>query len=568
MSTELNEQTYDSLIGDINTQYFGAADVTGGFAPAPDIRNPRRLERSFMREFGAEAKEYKLDTENSNELFQFFEHKTEKDKRIMRVESPYANKDAILIEIPKAPESDEAKKLIYRWKDVKNMVMFNQESFELFYDIAAAYRTKDPLVASGPPAKSKTFMMWVFGAAIEVPYGRLICSEKTDEEYFKGGPGNTVDDFGIIDAEALLTQTIVGFQIKMAVEEYKQLHGEKTDRKRYFEVVSFLQSVRTLLDLDAHSRNEYGKPLSVTDEKLIPLYSIMSKFTGIDLVRTREYGYNDSTLNLIFENGGICVADEFDRIKNENTQAILHAYMEPDTEEIDVDIRRTPHNIRRHPDFFFAITMNNVKPLPPTIESRARKIALSPVSKQYVKDILTFYFTGKDPDIWIKGKRIKGRQDVKTKLRAMERMPYRDEFIDAVVNIYAGIIEKLGKELGKGKRNDKSLMTGIDQRTIGMLVNDLLANFTSQHTLKAGVLVDVEDKDKNWYLIAMAACVNIFEQPFTGHPDDEKTDRGKVHKLIMDQRVFSRLEAKSKGKNVETTEETTVRKGAGVAPKW
>jgi MoxR-like ATPase len=564
MNSETTENTYDSLVDDINHQYFGQADAGKlKILSMEPVADPRKLVRAFTQEFTG-GKDYHLDTENSTEMYQFFVHNSEKDKRVLRIESPYTDKPSILIEIPKTSASKEAQRLIYHWKDVKNMVMFDQESFELLYDVFAAYRTKDPLIVSGPPAKAKTFIMWVASSMIEVPYARISCTEGTDEEQLKGAPGNIVTEFGSLNAEELLSQTIIQKQIQMAIKEYKDLTQHQSDGRRYFEVTSFLQSVRTLLDLDTAMLKETGNHLPVTDTNLLPLYSIIQQFTGISLVRTREFGFIDTDLNIIIENGGMCILDEFDRIKKENIQIQMNPYMEPDTEKITVDVRRTPQTIRRHPDAWVAITINDVKALPPTILSRSRKVKLERVSRQYIKNILLYYFTGNDPDIWIKGKRAKGRRDVASKLRVMENMPYRDEFIESIVNIYSRITEMLKHDLGHDTKN-KSLLTDLDQRTIGMLANDLLANFTSQHSMVKGEIVNIKP---DWYMIAMASCENIFEAGMAGDAQDIKTDRGKVHALIKEQKVFDKLKALSKGKPEVTTEATHTKKGDGVAPKW
>lgn len=525
--------------------------------------------------------------DNESSPIQYFRHKENVNKRILRIISPFEGQPDALVELPEKPNDPYLRQMISTWKDIQHIVMMDQEMLELVWQMADGYETRQPMIVQGPPARSKTFAAWVFSCMLETPYARMNCSSGTRESYLLGSVWPSKEKVGLFEIKQVLTNPVVLDKIIRYENAIKETEGKK--RPLSFDeednIASFLTNIRTLLTLDDPTGKYFDEKLhdllsqiegndipsgkaKLDDPRVIMAYSIISDQTGLELVGDTKYDFVDSDLVRAYEGGGMVVLDELNTINDDGVQNALIPMFEAKNTSMRISSQRNPPEATRNNNFWSIVTINPAATggrrllNDPTV-SRHLPVDLGPVTDEYVENIVNYFLTGNDPDIRIKGKLYKGRKDVKTPYRPLEAIPYKDLVVKAITEVHTTVTDWVGKDIGLAKREGGFYV--FDQRKVTAVLDLMLKYYNKKFAETGGKLSTSTDTD--WSGILNSALRQVYAAGVKGEVMDPESDRSKVYNLIEGLPIWDLLDQAAGAKSSPLQDVTTSR-GRAKKPSW
>lgn len=482
-----------------------------------------------------DLKEYVADDPEDAPI-RYFHHKERAGDRIVRIASPDADKQDAFIRMPKPPEDPELAKTVVRYKDIAHVVMIDDDVLRNLHSMAIAYGPRLPIILMGEPSISKTFEAWVFGSVLETPQVRKMCFKGATKAYFAGAPVEFHETSLKYAVGELLMMPEVKNLIRAYERDYKAwLKWKRIPYERQDEIATFLSSVDRLLDItkpvtDA-DKAKGEKAYAPSDMGLVIAGQIIGKRIGFEAVQSIMTKYIDTDFMRTYEGGGLGILDELTRMdpRDQNVLAFLYGMAETGTPSMEVDPRRQPPVMFRHPDFNLLITANPAKfdafQIPDTLVSRSMQIMLGGLTKDRIERLLRFQILGERPDLHVKGKTVKQAKNEKSVFKDLERMPFAGQIIDAMATLQIKLTKMADTSVISVDKDSEGGFYRFDQRTQGKMTNVLLS---LRHTSIAETGTGLEAIEPPWYNILRTGIDSIYLKGIHGNVTDPNSDAYKV----------------------------------------
>ncbi len=381
--------------------------------------------------------------------------------RYVRLLSP-DNGFPLIIQLPKPCKEERVSDSIKTWEKINNEVMLDPISMKLLIEILSRFaRTKrQPLFIEGPPAVSKTFLIWVAACILEMPYVRVTFSGSSTESTFIGGPQpNTEFRLNLTLQEVLGSSAVTKVVSRI---EGKAVSDRTTKEQEQIEIVGIIK--------DNLTNNIPTVKMKVDIQMLENLF-------GISIIDRSNYVWKDHPMIWAVEAGGLVALDE-PNLANTKIFEVLLSFLDINTTEIHVSGNR-PGPVIKHKDSIIVGAQNPPKVkgrqiLPGSTLSRVDHIILPPITGEFVRNLLEFFIYGRDPKMLINGSMRSGRTNVPTNFRQLEMVPLIDGIIKTITDIFVTIIglidnHEIGTSVSEGGNYE------FDQRKIYRLLEAILS---------------------------------------------------------------------------------------------
>lgn len=381
------------------------------------------------------------DINHANGAVVFYKNKEKPNQRFVLI-------CGVLVEVLPNSDDEQVKHHTWDWKEVGKGVMLDESTLLLLRDIALRYNRKQPMIIEGPPAVSKTFAIWVFSSLINAPYVRIQFSSGTKPRALQGG---------------------------------KAFSNEKTLKRS--SITEFLQSTALALIAQDNAyveklRTKLLRILSERGEAAIDQHDLedLADIAGLEAFETKTIDWEDTELIWGLQHGAIIALDEPNLPEDSATVEALNSVTEVTTGKLYIAGRNEPVE---NAGAFFVRAQNpeNVRGRKPTsdaVKSRHEARTVSPMSQQFIIDLMRFFIKGQEPSARIENISYQGRHEIKTRYRGLlEKMPMLDEVIKALAHFHMAMVSLTEKrKIGLKSKDGGSYV--FDQRKIVALLDALM----------------------------------------------------------------------------------------------
>jgi hypothetical protein len=501
-----------------------------------DIVTKKQRQEFIRRHFEKiDFSKYEMEPGGENLAIAYYTSKEDPQDRLLRVIWPDSDYP-IVFPVERTTTDEKLRSLTKTWAEKQKNVMIDEDFLDIVCEIFSRAIMGQTHILEGQPGVSKSYAAEAAAAMAEVACVRVSYSSGTRESLFTGKTVAEQKRKLSLPIERILSFPTVTKRfayIKAEWEESKSMTASDRD---------FITALSTIYELKNAGYSE--------DELVLAVESLSVSMGGIGLVASADRVWADSDALYVYQHGGWAIHDEPNTVEDTGVLNKLLPFAEVKTDRVSIGPERTQGEVvYRHSSYHCILTQNppgtiSRSALPEPLTSRSQTTEVPPLSSGRIKAFFTFFITGNDPELRIKNRVMKGRQNVQTDYRRLESMPKLSTVIPALTDFHLKIVDMKKKgEIGRKKTDGGNYE--FDQRDIEALL-DAMIGFLNRRNVVENPNGTITEKDSvDWIEVIKSSLKQVYLSGLQG--TESEGDLKKVNDFINGLPLWQILEASQKG---------------------